>query len=274
MKLHWLALAAASSLCVPHSHAAAFADAVIDYQSGTGFAAGLTDPAAALGVPSQVTPGDFGGPVDPFNPPYLPSQLVSLGTNGAITLHLAAPIVNDPSHAYGLDFIIHGSAGFIDTDWPNGLVDGSGSIFGDNLGHTLVSVSTDGVSFFQLNSSLAPVVDGLFPTDGQGAFGVPLNPALTRADFANLTLAQLRSLYAGSAGGTGYDLAWAQNSQGQSVAVNNVQFVRIDVLDGRAEIDAIVTVPEPAVWALAGTALGLVSLLRRRRGRETPGQSR
>ena len=109
------------------------------------------------------------------------------------------------------------------------------------------------------------MVDGLFPTDGQGTFGVPLNPALTRADFANLTLAQIRALYAGSAGGMGYDLSWAQNSQGQSVAVNNIQFVRIDVLDGRAEIDAIVAVPEPAAWALAGTALGLGFLSRRRR---------
>lgn len=265
MKLRLLALAAAGLFVSSCSHGAAFADAVVNYQPGTGAADGYGDPTAALGAPSQVTPGEFGGSVDPFNAPYLASQLVSLGTNGSLTVHFDTPIVNDPGHPYGVDFIIHGSTAFIDNDWPNGHTDGSGSTFGGNPGHARVSVSTDGTTFYQLNPSLAPVVDGLFPTDGQGTFGLPVNPALTQADFANLTLAQVRTLYSGSAGGTGYDLAWAQDGEGQSVSLGGVQYVRIDVLDGRSEIDAIVSVPEPSVWALAGTALGLGLLWRKRR---------
>ena len=265
MQLRLLALATASLFVAPHARAAAYGDAVVNYQSGTGAADGYGDPTAALGAPSQVTPGNYGGPVDPFNAPYLASQLVSLGTNGSLTVRLSAPIVNDPTHPYGVDFIIHGSTAFIDSDWPNGLVDGSGSTFGGNPGRTRVWVSADGITFYQLNPTLAPVVDGLFPTDGQGTFGLPVNPALNQADFANLTLAQIRTLYAGSAGGTGYDLAWAEDAEGQSVSLASAQFVRVDVLDGRSEIDAIVSVPEPSVWALAGTALGLGLLRLRRR---------
>jgi hypothetical protein len=270
LKLPLLALPAASLLLASCSCSGAFADAVVHYQSGTGFGPGLTDPSAALGAPSSQTVDPdpiWGGtyPVDPFNPAYLGSQVVSLGTNGSLTVRFDTPIANDSSHPYGLDFIIYGNTGFIDINWPSGLTDESGSLFGDNGGHTSISVSADGATFYRLNPLLAPTVDGLFPTDGQGAFGSPVNPALTGASLANCTLEQIRSLYAGSAGGTGYDLAWAQDQNGQSVQLNTVSFIRIDVLEGKVEIDALAAVPEPASWVLGGLAIGFMGLLRGRR---------
>jgi hypothetical protein len=60
---------------------AQFADGVLRYQSGAlpASIAGFTNATAALFEPSRVTPGMFGGPVDPFSPPYLSSQVVSVG---------------------------------------------------------------------------------------------------------------------------------------------------------------------------------------------------
>jgi hypothetical protein len=106
-------------------------------------------------------------------------------------------------------------------------------------------------------------VDGLFPTDGSGTFGLPVNPALSQSDFANLTFTQLRALYGGSAGGTGYDLDWALDSNNQPVNLSSITEIRVDVLSGRSEIDGFAAVvPEPATCTLA--LAGLALLWRRR----------
>jgi hypothetical protein len=99
-----------------------------------------------------------------------------------------------------------------------------------------VSVSRDGVTFYALNPALAPTANYLYPTDGSGNFRLPVNPALTPTNFAGLTLAQIRLLYNGSAGGASYDIAWAQDTGGDSVFLPYIQYVRVDVLTNRAEI--------------------------------------
>ena len=76
-----------------------------------------------------------------------------------------------------------------------------GTIFGQNTGLTRVSVSADNLAYFTLNPQTAGTVDGLFPTDGSGNFGRPVNPNLTLADFAGKDLTGIRTLYAGSGGG-------------------------------------------------------------------------
>ena len=265
----FVSLALAGALFGPIITRAQFADSVVSYNSGTGFATGYTDPTAALGAPSQVTPGDFGGPVDPFDPPYLASQLVSVGAGGSLTLHLNTPVQNSASNPFGLDFIIFGNTGFqitndYDADFnPIGTPATDGSLFGNNPGVTRVSVSVDGVNWFTLNPSLAPTVDGLFPTDGSGNPSLPVNPNLTSASFSGQTVAGIESLYAGSAGGAGFDLAWAQDTNGASVLLPNANYVRINVISGVSEIDAISVVPEPTTFALAIIGAGLF-LLRRR----------
>jgi len=87
---------------------------------------------------------------------------------------------------------------------------GGGSLFGHNTGATRVSVSQDNLTYYQLNPQLAPNVDGLFPTDGTGDFHMPVNPVLSGADFAGKNLDDIHSLYAGSDGGTGFDISWGQ----------------------------------------------------------------
>jgi hypothetical protein len=264
-KKYILGLAVASVSLSSIVHAAGSADSVVNYTPGTGVQPAYDNANAALGEPSRVTPGQFGGPVDPFNPPYLKEQVVSIGAGGSLTLGFSSPIQNSASNPYGLDFIVFGNNGFqiVNGDFSGGGVT-DGSLFGANAGPTHVSVSSDGVNYYQLTPSLAPVVDGPFPTDGSGDFSKPINPAVTISSFANKDLKGIRDLYAGSGGGTAFDLGWARDSAGQPVTLDSIRFVRIDVLSGVSEVDGIAAVPEPSVAALLTCgALGLLYFRRR-----------
>ena len=266
MKKVCFTLALAGGFVLPTLTYAQFANSVYDYTEGYGVTAGYNDPTAALGAPSTETMDPVYGnsPVDPFDAPYLSSQIVGVGTGGTLTLQFNTPIQNNPNNPYGLDFIIFGHAGFTEDSSTGTAVDGS--LYTGGTSDVRVSVSADGSTFYTLNPALAPQVDGLFPTDGSGNPFLPVNPALTAADFAGQDLAGIRALYHGSAGGAGFSLAWAIDSNGQSVSLPSVNYVRLTVLsDGTpAYIDAIsMVVPEPATWALVLSGAG-VFLLRRR----------
>jgi hypothetical protein len=245
-----LVLALAS--VVVTSHAAGFADSVVSYDPGIGQTPGFTNATSALGEPSRVTPGTFGGPVDPFNPPYLASQVVSIGTGGSLTVKFATPVLNHPKNRFGIDFIIFGNSGFIITnefsletfDWI-GTPATDGSLFANNAGNTRVAVSSDGTTFYELNPALAPTVDGLFPTEGSGDFHTPVDPTLTQTDFSGMAQDQIRALYYGSAGGTGFDISWAQDATGKPVRLPEIRYVRVEVLSGKSEVDGFAAVFTP-----------------------------
>src|SRR5713226_4520494 len=112
-KVHLLALAAASFVFT--SHASPFADEIISYDPGVGFASRFTNPDAALGEPSRINP--YGDPTDPFDPPYGTNQIVSIGAGGSLVVEFQTPILNHPNNLYGFDFIIFGNAFFTVTNW-------------------------------------------------------------------------------------------------------------------------------------------------------------
>jgi len=219
-----------------------YAASVISYDPGVGFAAGYTNASAATGEPSRVNP--YGEAVDPFNPPYGTNDVLSIGAGGSITVKFDRPVFNSPRKQFGVDFIIFGNSGFIITNdydfetyqWV-GEPATDGSLFASNPGETRVSVSADGKTFYALDPETAPVADALFPTDSSGRFDVPVNPALTAADFAGATLADIRALYARSAGGTGYNIGSARNSRGARTSLAWIRYVRVEVISGKAEID-------------------------------------
>ena len=241
-----IALGLAALLGVREARATQFATEVVSYEPGVGFAAdwstgaGFTSKDAIIGAPARETPGEWGGPITPFSPPYLLEQILSIGQGGKVTLKFARPIRDEPLNPFGLDFIVFGGAGFTITngDFSGGGVT-DGTLFGQADGKTRVSVSADGDAWFVLNPEQAPKLDAYYPTDGAGDFGLPVNPALAKGDFAGAGLARFSELYAGSGGGTGYDIAWAIDADGAEIALGQVQFVRLEVLSGKAEIDAV-----------------------------------
>lgn len=261
LNVRFLALALASSLSVASAQGATHAQSVVSYNTGTGFAAGFSNPSAALGEPSRITSGQFGGPVDPFSPPFLSEQLVSVGAGGSLAVSFGTPILNSPGNPFGVDFLIFGNSGFSIT---NGNFSGAGitdgSLFGNNnAGASRVSVSANGTTWYELALSLAPPVDGLFPTDGSGDFARAVNPNLAGTAFSGRDLAGIRSLYAGSGGGAGFDLSWARDGSGNAVNLPSVSYVRVDVLTGKVEIDGFAAVPEPAtIWLGLAGAMALL----------------
>jgi hypothetical protein len=239
MKSRLLAPASLSLLTVLSVHAQ-YATSVVDYNSGTGFAAGYTNASAALGAPAP------GASVTPFAPPFSKSQLVSIGAGGDITLQMSVPILNDASDPYGINFIVFANEFFVNSSsGVSGLFYHSASI--------QVQVSQDDSTWYTLNPALAPQAGELYPTYGNGNPLIPVNPALTLANFEGQNLTGVESLYGGSAGGTGYDLSWALDGNNNSVDLASADYVRIEVQSGVLDLDAVSTVadvPEPAAWTL------------------------
>jgi hypothetical protein len=247
MKKLLLVSASAGLLLVPFVTQAQFASGVISYNPGSGFSPNFTNSSTALGAPAS------GSGITPFAPPFSTSQLVSIGAGGSLTLQFNTPILNNSANPYGIDMMIFGNSFFVVTSGSGSSAITSGAIFTSTVS-TRVEVSADGSTWFTLDPGLAPNAGTLFPTDGTGNPFIPVNPALTSADFNGLNLSGIRSLYGGSAGGTGFDLSWARDGNGNPVDLQSASFLRIDVLSGRTQIDAISAVPEPGAWMMGAIA--------------------
>jgi hypothetical protein len=230
-----LSLASAGVVLVCTAHGSPFAASVVSYNPGVGYAAGYTNTNVVVGQPSTGT-AKHPLNVTPFDPPSSTNQILALGAGGSLTVSFDPPIVSGvPGNPYGLDFLIFGDSFFVETN--GGVATGAVST---DVHQATVSVSSDGVTFYQLNPALAPELNYLYPTDGSGNFQIPVNPALT--NFTNLTLAQIRALYNGSAGGAGYELAWAQDANSNSVPLFQISYIRVDVQSGEVLIGGFAAV--------------------------------
>jgi hypothetical protein len=251
-------LALAGFSIIPLITQAQFANGVVSYNPGSGFSPNFTNSNAALGAPAS------GTGISPFAPPFSTSQIVSIGAGGSLTLQFNTPILNNPADPYGIDMMIFGNSFFVVTSGSGSSAITSGAIFTSTVS-TRVEVSTDRSTWFTLDPGLAPNVGTYFPTDGTGNPFVPVNPAFTSADFNGLNLSGIRSLYGGSAGGAGFDLSWARDGNGNSVDLQSASFLRIDVLSGRTQIDAVSVVPEPGAWVIAAIGVLSLAIVRRRK---------
>lgn len=260
MKKQLFVPALAGLLIVPLITRAQFASGVVSYNPGSGFSPNFTNSSAALGAPAS------GTGITPFAPPFSNSQILSIGAGGSLTLQFNSPIINNPANPFGIDLMIFGNSFFVVTSGSGSSAVTSGAIFTSTVS-TRVEASADGSTWFTLDPALAPNIGTLFPTDGTGSPFLPVNPALTSADFNGSNLSGIRSLYNGSRGGTGFDLSWARDGAGNGVDLQSASFLRIDVLSGRTQIDAISTVPEPTslVVTVMGAAVISLRVLRRRK---------
>ncbi len=236
-----------------------FADRVVEYEPGAGVTAPYNVPTMALGSPERFTgEGVFPSAVTPFNPPFNPDEIVSIGAGGWLTVAFDEPVVNDPLNPFGIDLLIFGNAFFIDASYPDGVALG---LFGGSRAGR-VEVSPDGNEWRDIfgvqpvgmfpNMGYADITDpyslvaGALPTD----FTKPVNPAF---DPFGKTYAELVSGYAGSGGGVGIDLA--------STGFAAISYVRISNAGGMFSIDAIsdvAPVPTPGVPLMLGCAGALI----------------
>lgn len=242
---------AAAVCCLSRPAAASpFADLVVQYAPGTNPAEGFTDPLAVLGEPTRLTnpDHDFGGAVTPFNASWGPSETVSIGEGGSLTVQFAQPVVDDARNPFGIDLLVFG----------NSFLALGGGVAGEG---GLIEVSADGVDFFAVPGVDA---DGIFPTLGYqdltepfpstaGSvltnFTRPVDPSL---DLTGLDMLAMTAAYDGSGGGAGVDLS--------SVGLAEISFVRISNPAGSGsspEIDALADVspiPEPTGITLTAVA--------------------
>ena len=240
----------------PRSHAQ-FATRVLHYHPGTNNPSIYTNAPAILGEPSRVTPGEWGGPVTPFYPAYLPSQLLSITGGGSLTLEFDPPIRNLPGNRFGFDFLVFGGTGFmvtndLDPDWNYiGIPTTDGSLFGVEPLTGRVQVSTNGIDFVTLDPQRTPGLGDVFPTEGTGDFHRPVDQTFNPDRFAGMTLQEVQKAYDGAGGGVGFDLDWAQDASGNPIPLASVSVVRLEIDSGEVELDAFSLVatdaPKPEV---------------------------
>jgi len=250
-----------------------YADVVHRYTWGNG-EAGYDDPSGALGRPERMT-GEgtaFAAQVEPTNPPWLTSEIVSVGPDGGeLVLGFNAPVLNDRGDGYQADLIVFGNTFFTGdfSNWPDVYISTPAAT---NAEPGKIEVSQDAATWYEVPGVFA---DSLWPTLGYvGADGVtptnfwePMDPSLTLADFDGLSLAGAAALYGTSGGGAPVDIADAVDAQGGPAGLDWIAFIRVTVPAGETystEVDGVAVVPEPAT--LGVVALGsLMTLWRRRR---------
>jgi hypothetical protein len=229
-----------------------FADEVVAFDPGFGGVPGYDQPTAALGEPSRMTGWDWAPEtVTTFQPAWLPSQIVSLGVGGSITLAFDHDVLDDPRNPFGIDLLVFGNSFCTDPSHPAGVC---GSFVAEG---GRIDVSSDGRTWITIPDLEA---DAAFPTMGYSDAGpYDSNPGLEPTDFtrpvdptfgpwlAGLSHADIVAAYDGAGGGVGIDLS--------VVGVSAIRFVRIvnDAGITTPEIDAIADVsPSGPVGDLDG----------------------
>ncbi len=246
-----------------------FAAEVVGYDAGVGAAPGYTDASTALGSATRFTGEALGFPsvVSPFSPPFGGDEIVSVGFGGSLTLRFDTPIVDSGANPFGVDFIVFGNSGFIDTSFPSGSVGANPGMFG--VGALVrVEASADGVSWFDVETrqlDLMPTLGYLdsgpfdsVPGSVETNFRVAMDPMVGLSDLAGLSYTELVDLYGLSGGGIGFDLS----SSGLSAA-SFIRLVHAGAIGETFEIDAVSIVPAPATLSLV--FFGCLNAARRRR---------
>ncbi|MGH7179763.1 MAG: hypothetical protein ACREJC_20470, partial [Tepidisphaeraceae bacterium] len=232
---------------VPPTRAVITGSSVASYAPGGDASLGYRTPESALGLPNPIADPVFGNTIlSPFNPPYLPGDIVIVGDGGQITLALSQPVAPNAGPEIGV-FV---NNGLIDVDYPHGQVGDPAGFFSDPP-RAIVKVSANGVDFVPLN--VEPIAFDI-PSNYYADLGSdPSNTTVpgsvvadfsrpfagTLADFDGLNWTAVKSLLDGTAAGTWLEIGGAGLPQ--------VNYVRFEVPSGaefRFVLDAVTAVPE------------------------------
>jgi hypothetical protein len=260
---------------------AQYAVEVVSYNAGTTPAAGFLSAASAFGSPERFTgEGVFPSAVSPFSPPFLSSELVSIGEAGQLTLRLSNYAL---PQANGAEIGIFSNFGLIDANYPNGEAGSPAGGFGPPDSAT-VEVSENGASWSSLGAFTFDIPSNGY-TDLSDPFAASAGAALSDfqqpftgslAGFNGLKYVDaagpdILELLAGSGGGKWLDIS--------ASGLAKVGFVRFSVADDllastrlNFELDAVsiahaalgaATVPEPSALILASLGVLVLSVARR-----------
>jgi hypothetical protein len=285
----FVVLAIACHASLDNRAAAQYAVGIVSYDAGSTPTAGFTTAFAALGSPERFTgEGSFPTVVSPFSPPFLSSEIVSVGEGGHITLRLSHYAV---PQAGGPEIGVFENVGLIDTSFPDGVASSPAMAFG--IDSATVDVSADGMNWVSLGNVTFdvpvngytdlsnPFADaaGNTPSDFQRAFSGDLN-SFSGLRYSDAAGPDMLDLLAGSGGGKWLDISGTGLSQ--------VGFVRFSVSDDmdanlqlNFELDAVSiaraamgtnVVPEPATVIFAVVALAASAVILRPRQCSHPAQ--
>ena len=247
-----------------------WAGAVMDYDAGSGYVGGYTNPEAAIGALPTDT-GEFMGMVfyvTPFNGPYSPDDIVSVGRGGYLTLALE----NYALATDGFEIGIFSYQQFNQDGWPDGGTNDPVALFRASQ-KAVIEVSANGTEWVALNggdvitcdipASAFSDIAGTVAAD----FGSPFTGLLSDFD-GQETVQDVLNVYGGSAGGTWVDIS--------GTGLDYVGFIRFLVPEGALnsfELEGVsvatgalgdlVVVPEPCTVALLGLG-GLMAFKRRK----------
>ncbi len=241
---HWIVLFMCCALAPSAWCDAWFANRVVSYAPGSGAAPGHRVAASALGAPARMT-GTPAEPetITPFQPAWMPDQVVSIGAGGSLVLELGATATDDPGHRFGIDLIVYGNAFFSDLAYPGGVPGFCAAEGGQ------VDLSEDGVNWVNVPGA---AIEGGLPTmawSDAGAYDTEpgtvatdflraVDPSVNEFSVSGLAYADVVTLYDGGAGGVGIDLATA--------GLSSARFIRLRHpvgAFGSPEVDAVAVIP-------------------------------
>jgi len=195
-------------------------------------------------------------------------------TVGQIVVEFDEVIENDPHNPYGIDFVVHGNSFFAtgiyvyeNSNMDNYVLTafggggefgagGPGDVFSEPVTIS-VAQSLDGpwYTFTTAPGGVAVTGDNFFPTQPYKWDSVnhqwigeeldwtkPVNPWIVNY-FGNQTVADAIKLYAGSAGGTPFDLDWLTDQNGNPIGLEWVKYIKFsDPNNYQGEICAVADV--------------------------------
>jgi hypothetical protein len=267
-----------------------YATEVVSYSSSLTGSSLYNDPYAVLGAPATNFANTWGSAatarvklVEPaYNVGLDGSKLITtLNTGQYIIVKFDHQVTDDAGNPYGIDFLVFGNSFYTATSVSDAtnmntcMLSGGGTFSGAGwFENVVVSVSQDGINWYTYSNG--PYGDNAYPTnaylwdadaaawtDTVSDFTKPVDPDAIAALIGQtgVSAADVIAAYAGSGGGTGFDLAESGYSW--------IQYIKVEGISGFSggEIDAfadVAAVPIPgALWLLGPGLMGLAAARRR-----------
>jgi len=224
-------------------NASPYASSLIAFNQGIAADPGYDNPYVVLGSPPATD--SSGWPVSITSAPWEPTDVVSLGNGGSITIAFNHQVLNNSADVeYGIDLLVFGNS-FFATDWET-----DGRIVGTYFEPAKIEVSQDGVVFYEIANTVA---DALYPYTASAENFVHATPG--GIEYMNRQPSDVEADYSGGCGGAQVDIS---NAIGASL--DWIMYVRVTDITGDSGIADVTgfadVVPEPATIfvLLAGAA--------------------